>query len=204
MSPPPERGRLLVAAPSLSDPNFFRTVVLLLAHDGGGALGVVLNRPSDIPVAEVVPSWSLHVSPPGVLFAGGPVQPNAAICVGRRVGEASLPGSPLSGLALGGDDGGELFEGYSPLTEALGTVDLQREPEEISVGLAGLRVFQGYAGWGPGQLEEEIEEEAWFVLDGPPEQILTPEPEELWQRVLRQQGGWLAALSRHPVDPSLN
>lgn len=208
MSPPPERGRLLVAAPTLLDPNFFRAVVLLLAYDEDGALGVILNRPTDTPVAEIVPSWALHASPPGVLFSGGPVQPNAAICVGHHRGGLPSPegsGSGLAGLSelgLGVEE--DVFSGYSPLTSALGTVDLHREPGEIPVELAGLRVFKGYSGWGGGQLEEEIEEGAWLVVEGRPEHILTPEPDELWEQVLRQQGGWLAVLARHPVDPSLN
>lgn len=191
---PPARGSLLVAAPTLTDPNFARTVVLLLACDEDGALGVVLNRPSDTPIAEIVPSWALHVSPPGVLFTGGPVQPNAAICVGHHVGEvADVPYTAE-----------EPEGGYSPLTPDLGTVDLHKEPGEIDVSFAGLRVFKGYAGWGRGQLEDEIAEDAWFVVDASPEVILTPDPESLWQSVLEAQGGWFAVLSRHPLDPSLN
>ncbi len=213
---PPRRGRLLVAAPTLEDPNFFRTVVLLLAYDPDGALGVVLTRPSETPVAEIVPSWALHASAPGVLFAGGPVQENAAICVGHHE-DASL-GSELDldlDLDLGAmgqatlDDGeldsdDDAFGGYSPLTSKLGTVDLHREPDDITVALRGLRVFQGYAGWGAGQLDAEIAESAWFVVEGGAPDVLTPEPELLWERVLRRQGGWLSILSRHPVDPSLN
>lgn len=202
---PPRRGDLLVAAPTLTDPNFSRSVVLLLACDEGGALGVVLNRPSDTPVGEIVPSWAYHASPPGVLFGGGPVQPNAAICVGHHVGgDGSGPASE-DGCAdyspVGEDDD---VSGYSPLTPAIGTVDLHREPEDVPVKLAGLRVFKGYSGWGPGQLEEELEQHAWYVVEGRPELILTSEPEHLWERVLREQGGWLAVISRHPVDPSLN
>ncbi|MGO9912603.1 MAG: YqgE/AlgH family protein [Acidimicrobiales bacterium] len=244
---PPRRGCLLVAAPTLADPNFFRTVVLLLAYDDDGALGVILNRPSDTPISEIVPSWALHASPPGVLFSGGPVQPNAAICVGHHVNEgagsdlealdaleametlrafedlsglAGLRDLSAEGLADESDDGGEsdggddddsdddddddYFGGYSPLTSMIGTVDLHREPEDIAVTFAGLRVFKGYSGWGPGQLDEEIEEQAWYVVEGYPADILTSEPEDLWERVLKQQGGWLSVLSRHPVDPSLN
>lgn len=192
---PPKRGRLLVAAPTLEDPNFFRTVVLLLAYDEDGALGVVLNRPSEVPVAEIVPAWAFHASAPGVLFSGGPVQPNAAICVGRPIREPddAEPSGPESG-----DDG------YSPLTALLGTVDLHREPHEITVDLVGLRVFKGYAGWGGGQLEAEIEDGAWFVVDGRPDDVLSEQPEALWETVLRREGGWLAVLARHPLDPSLN
>ncbi|MGH9304376.1 MAG: YqgE/AlgH family protein, partial [Acidimicrobiales bacterium] len=100
-------------------------------------------------------------------------------------------------------DDGEI-DGYSPLVGELGTVDLHRDPDDIPVRLQGLRVFTGYSGWGPGQLEGEIEAGAWFVVEGRHQDVLSEDPEGLWQRVLRRQGGWLAVLSRHPVDVSLN
>jgi putative transcriptional regulator len=102
------------------------------------------------------------------------------------------------------DDDDAESEGFSPLIGDLGTVDLNREPEEIGLSFAGLRVFTGYSGWGPGQLEEEIEAGAWFVVEGRQADVLCDEPGDLWQRVLRRQGGWLAVLARHPVDASLN
>ncbi len=187
MAAPPAKGCLVVASPTLEDPNFHRSVVLLLAADEDGALGVVLNRPSDTLIDEIVPTWADLAASPPVLFVGGPVQPNAAICVGK------CPAAPDADS-----------DGYSPLTEDLGTVDLHREPEEIGVGLEGLRVFTGYSGWGPGQLEAEVEAGAWFVLERRSEDVLSAQPEALWERVLRRQGGWLAVLARHPVDASLN
>ncbi len=197
MPSPPSKGRLVVASPSLEDPNFHRTVVFLLAADSEGALGVVLNRPSDTSIDEVVPHWGFHASEPPVLFVGGPVQPNAAICVGKaketvRERAASAEASD--------DDGG----GFSPLIGDLGTVDLNRAPDEIGVAFSGLRVFTGYSGWGPGQLEEEIDAGAWFVVDGRQDDVLCTDPGDLWGQVLRRQGGWLAVLARHPVDASLN
>jgi putative transcriptional regulator len=200
MSAPPAKGRLVVASPALEDPNFHRTVVFLLAADDDGALGVVLNRPSETAIDEVVPHWGAHASEPPVLFVGGPVQPNAAICVGRtHNGERPHPTvSPLD------DDDEAESEGFSPLIGDLGTVDLNREPDEIGLSFAGLRVFTGYSGWGPGQLEEEIEAGAWFVVEGRQADVLCDEPGDLWERVLRRQGGWLAVLARHPVDASLN
>jgi putative transcriptional regulator len=95
-------------------------------------------------------------------------------------------------------------DGFSPLIGDLGTVDLNRAPEEVGVAFSGLRVFTGYSGWGPGQLEEEIEAGAWFVVEGRQADVLSAEPSGLWERVLRRQGGWLAVLARHPVDASLN
>ena len=197
MSAPPAKGRLVVASPALEDPNFHRTVVYLLAADGDGALGVVLNRPSDTLINEVVPLWGIHASSPQVLFVGGPVHPNAAICVGR----SALPG-PAAAVRPDEDDGEG--SGFSPLIGALGTVDLNRGPEEIDMSFAGLRVFTGYAGWGPGQLEEEVEAGAWFVVEGRETDVLSEEPDSLWEQVLARQGGWLAVLARAPVDASLN
>jgi putative transcriptional regulator len=167
-----------------------------------------------------------------VLFVGGPVQPNAAICVGRvsvsqggsGTSEGPGPASPgpayegLSGLGTGsgaslfpGEDDFGLSEledpegnGYSPLIGSLGTVDLNRAPEDIPVVFSGLRVFTGYSGWGPGQLEDEIDAGGWFLLEGQEADVLSPEPDRLWERVLRRQGGWLAVMSRHPADASLN
>jgi putative transcriptional regulator len=217
---PPSKGCLLVASPTLEDPNFFRTVVLLLAYDDDGALGVVLNRPSDLPVAEIVPAWAVHVSPPDVVFGGGPVQPNAAICVGHPAsrmavgpgdaepdaGSDSEPGAGFDPDPEAGFDPdlADPFGGYSPLTTSLGTVDLQREPGEIDVQLTKLRVFTGYSGWEASQLDDEIDEGAWIVLDAEPDDAFTHDPDTLWERVLRRQGGWLAALARYPLDLSLN
>jgi putative transcriptional regulator len=200
MSAPPAKGRLVVASPTLEDPNFRRAVVFLLAADDDGALGVVLNRPSETAIDEIVPHWGYHASEPPVLFVGGPVQPNAAICVGRTQDASREHPSVLEAVA---DDEAEA-DGFSPLIGDLGTVDLNRAPEEIGVVFSGLRVFTGYSGWGPGQLEEEIEAGAWFVVEGRQADVLSAEPTGLWERVLRRQGGWLAVLARHPVDASLN
>jgi putative transcriptional regulator len=207
MSAPPAKGRLLVATPALEDPNFYRTVVFLLAADSDGALGVVLNKPSDTSVDDIVPYWGLHVSSPQVLFVGGPVQPNAAICVGRVTGgDTGQPNGGASGSQSSSPADLEATEGngYSPLVGDFGTVDLNRGPDDIPVVFTGLRVFTGYSGWGPGQLEDEIDAGGWFVIEGQEADVLSPEPGRLWERVLRRQGGWLAVLARHPADASLN
>lgn len=178
-------GRLLVATPTLLDPHFVRTVVLLLQHDDeDGALGVVLTRPSETAVHEVLPSWAPAVGVPDVVFAGGPVQPTAAVCLGRL----SAPGGP--------------DEGWAPLPDPLlGTVDLDRLP---FAGLAEVRVFAGYAGWSVEQLEAEVEAGAWWVLDALPGDAFTPRPELLWEQVLRRQGPPLAFAVTYPPDPTLN
>ena len=178
-------GRLLVATPSLTDPNFDRTVVLVIAHTAEGALGVVLNRVSEVPVASVLPEWSATVCMPQTLFEGGPVQPEAAVCVARV--------KP-----------GERPDGWTQVRDRLGTVDFSAGPEAVLPGVECMRVFAGYAGWGDGQLEIEVEAGAWFVLDLLPGDPFTQTPEDLWSAVLRRQGGLMAAVATYPPDPTLN
>jgi len=179
-------GRLLVATPSLRDPNFERTVVLLVAHEEGGALGVVLNRATEVPVAEVLGPWGTLADEPAVVFEGGPVQPEAAICLARaRAGTEEL-------------------DGFNRVSGVLGTVDLSTDPEALRAGVLGVRVFAGYAGWSPGQLENEIETGSWFVFDALPGDPFAGRPDDLWPMVLRRQGGLLAAVAHFPADPSLN
>lgn len=179
------RGRLLVATPTLYDPNFFRTVVLVLEHGDDGALGVVLNRPSETVVGETLPDWSPVASSPNVVFVGGPVSPDAAIGLAR---------------ADGSDDTG----GWVPLFGHLGTIDLGRSPGDLRVDVQNLRVFAGYAGWSAGQLDGELESGGWFVVDAAPDDVFTSDPGGLWASVLRRQGGKLAMFAAAPPHPSLN
>lgn len=181
-------GKLLVATPELVEPTFARTVVLLLTHsDDDGALGVVVNRPSGTAVGEVLPGWQGLVAAPDAVFAGGPVQQEGALCLGRM-----RPGAAGPQLA--------------PLPEAvpLATVDLDAAPEAVEPLVQALRVFAGYAGWGAGQLEGEVDEGSWWVLDSLPGDAFTPAPELLWRQVLRRQGGTLSLVSTYPDDPTHN
>jgi putative transcriptional regulator len=172
-------GRLLVASPILVDPNFARTVVLVLQHDSEGALGVVLNRPTEEEVEAHLPEWAPRLEEPPVVFLGGPVEPAIAIGVVRSQ-------SPPEPTALGG----------------VGMVDLGADPASAPAG--PVRIFSGYAGWGAGQLEIELAEEAWIVVDALPTDVFTDRPEGLWSVVLRRQRGELAMLAAYPADPSLN
>lgn len=181
----PLRGRLLVATPTLYDPNFFRTVVLVLEHGDEGAIGVVLNRPSETAVGESLPDWNPLASDPGVVFVGGPVSPDAAI-----------------GLARAGSV--DHADGWAPLLGHLGTVDLARAPLDLPIDVQNLRVFAGYAGWSAGQLDGEVDSAGWFVLDAAPDDVFTSEPVGLWASVLRRQGGRLAMYATAPPHPSLN
>lgn len=180
------RGRLLVATPDLADPNFFRTVVLVLEHSDDGALGVILNRPSPATAVEdPLPAWaSLAVDPP-VIFVGGPVQPEAAIGLAHRA-ERAAP------------------DGFAPLSDELGTVDLERHPAQVAPRVDRVRVFAGYAGWGPRQLEQELDADGWFVVDADPADLWTAEPDTLWRTVLRRQRGKERIFAEFPLDASLN
>jgi putative transcriptional regulator len=180
-------GRLLVATPALGDPNFARAVVLILDHDESGVLGVVVNRPTAVPVAEVLPTWQPFATAPGVLFQGGPVALDSAL------GLAVLPGQ-----------GDEEPLGFRRVVDGLGLVDLDVPPEVLAGGMADLRIFAGYSGWGTGQLEAELAEGAWYVVTGRPRDAFSDAPALLWRNVLRRQGGDLAMVSTYPDDPSLN
>ncbi len=188
------KGRLLVATPNLGDPNFERTVVLVLDHGDDGALGVVLNRPSEMDLAEPLPEWARAAAHPSVLFIGGPVAPSAAVCL-ARVTATAAPGSAANGWEA---------DGWRAVLGPVGTMDLDSDPDEAIPRLEEIRVFAGYAGWGPGQLESEIDEGGWFVVDADVSDPLSPAPERLWAAVLRRQRGTLALFAAYPADPSLN
>jgi putative transcriptional regulator len=179
----PAAGRLLVATPLLGDPNFARTVIYLLEHDGGGTVGVVLNRPSRTPVGQVLPDWHDAVSGPAVVFGGGPVQPDGALCLGQLE-----PGST----------------GIREVVDGVSTVDLDGDVAVIAPNARRLRVFAGHAGWASEQLEGELAEGAWWVLPGTPADLFSDDPRVMWRRVLARQPMPLRLLSTYPVDVLLN
>jgi len=184
-------GRLLIATAVLSDPNFRRTVVLVVEHEEEqGTLGVVLNRPTQVPVDQVLEPWMDLATSPSVVFSGGPVATNSALAL------ALVPGTdePVGWHPLDG----------SPAVARLGLVDLDAPPGLLAPAVASLRVYAGYAGWSAGQLEAEIGEGAWYVLPAEQGDAFCAEPERLWPAVLRRQGGELAYVATYPDDPSLN
>jgi putative transcriptional regulator len=184
-------GRLLVATPLLADPNFRRTVVLIVEDEvEEGTLGVVLNRPSTIPVGQVLEPWTELVTGPDVVFKGGPVSPNSALALATVGGTDE----PVGWRALDG----------APALARLGLVDLDAPPGLLADAIARFRVYAGYAGWGPGQLQDEIDEGAWYVIKAELADVFDDDPERLWHTVLRRQGGDMAFLATYPEDPSLN
>jgi putative transcriptional regulator len=199
----PAAGMLLVATPELVDPNFDHTVVLLLDADADGAVGVVLNRPSQVSVSEILPPWGEVVTGPDVVFHGGPVGTDSALAV------ATLPAR--DGASSATEDEGD--EGDGPGAEPVGfrrvfgdtgIVDLDVPTELLAPALRGMRVFAGYAGWGAGQVEAEIEEGSWYVVPALAEDLLGARPEQLWTQVLKRQPGALAWVSTRPANPQLN
>jgi putative transcriptional regulator len=179
MSEQTHGGRLLVATQGLGDPNFSSTVVLLIEHDADGAFGVVLNRPGDVPISEALAPWAAVAAEPPVLFDVGPVQPEGVLALGRRrdgVAEAAV----LPGVEV---------------------VDLCEDAVVASAAYRSVRLFAGYAGWGPGQLEAEIADGGWFVVDADPSDVTTAHPDGLWRVVLARQGGLFLTVAE---DPSLN
>jgi putative transcriptional regulator len=168
----------------LADPNFFRSVVLMCAVDGEGAFGLVLNRPSDVPVGDHLPGWVERLTRPEVVFVGGPVQPATAIGLGLRRG----PEPP----------------GWSEVAGRIGLVDLTAAPGDVVGHLETLRVFSGYAGWGAGQLEDELATGDWVVASAVPEDAFGDRPDNLWRTVLKREGGRAAMYADFPIDPRAN
>lgn len=179
-------GMLLVATPALQDPNFVDTVVLLLDVTEEGALGVVLNRPSQVLVADVLEPWRDVVGEPEVLFRGGPVGTDGALAVGRLRDPQDTP------------------VGWRPVAGLIGMVDLDTPTELVDGSLSAMRVFAGYAGWGAGQLDGEVEREDWYVVTSEADDPFRDDPEGLRRDVMRRQPGMLAWHVNRPVDPDLN
>jgi putative transcriptional regulator len=174
------RGSLLIAAPQLLDPNFRRTVVLVADHGDEGAMGVILNRPSGMTVADAAPDLEPLVGGEAPIFAGGPVQPTSGVVL-AEVAEADEP----------------VF-GDVVLVPGLG------ELADVIDGAGSVRVFAGYAGWGPGQLDEELGRDDWITEPAHASDVFSEDPEALWGSVLERKGGQYALLARMPEDPSLN
>lgn len=189
-------GRLLVATPLLEDPNFRRSVVLIVDHGPEeGTLGVVLNRPTEVEIGQILPTWADLLDGGAaayqrVVFQGGPVALDSALALARVTGS----GEPLGWRGLDG----------IPAVARIGLVDLDSPPSLLKNGVDRFRVFAGYAGWSSGQLRSEIVEGSWYLVTGEPADIFGDDPDRLWQRVLRRQGGDLAFVATYPEDPSLN
>lgn len=176
------RGRLLISSGSLFDPNFRHTVVLVGEHNEDGAVGVVLNRALDVTVHASVPALSDLVSPDELLFEGGPVQPTSTVLLA----EFSHP--ELADILVFGTVG-----------FLVGDV-----AEDVRPGILRARVYAGYSGWGPGQLEAELAQDSWILEPARAEDVFSDTPDLLWSRVLERKGPEYRMLSRVPFDPTMN
>ena len=176
------RGHLLIAGPGLVDPNFWRTVVLVGEHSEEGALGVVLNRTSETPVDEAVPELAALVGDMGDVHVGGPVQPSAIVVLA---------------------DFAEPADADALVVESVGFLPAEVDPDSLGP-LRRARVYVGYAGCGPGQLDDELDEGSWIVEPALADDVFTAEPDALWSSVLRRKGGPFRVLAAMPPDPSQN
>lgn len=189
-APAPESGLLLVAAPSLEEP-FDRAVILILEHDESGTLGVVLNQPTTLDVASVLPAWRDHLTGTPHLFHGGPVALDSPLGLAAVEPTVREPDEP---------------EGFRRVIGALGIIDLDTPAETLAPHLQALRIYAGYAGWAPGQLDDELERGSWAVVSpgDPIVDAFLADPEVLWETVLHRAGGTLAWWLHCPADPGLN
>ena len=176
-------GHLLIATPLLQDPNFYRSVVYVAEHDGSGAVGIVLNRPTDQSIGEHLPGWSDLMSEPPVVFIGGPVANDVAIGLGR---DPVI--EPIS---------------WQPTGPGIGLLDLAGRPEEL-IGIGDARAYSGYAGWIGGQLEAELRTGSWLSADALADDVFTDDPGGLWRSVLQRQEGTARLYASFPDDLRFN
>ena len=178
-------GRLLIATPAINDGNFDRSVIFMLHHDPVGALGVVINRPGPLAIDELLPRWSDLAAPPAMVFSGGPVEPDGFIALGeiREEHESAA---------------------VIPNTDQLATIDLESDPAIAAAFVDRLRIYRGYAGWAPGQLDGEIASGAWFIVDPHEGDLWHDRPENLCEEVLSRQPGTMKWFANAPADPSVN
>jgi putative transcriptional regulator len=175
------QGKLLVSSPALHDPNFRKTVVLIAHHDDEGAMGLVLSRPSEVAAVHAVPALDGLPGANDPVFVGGPVQPDAFVVLAEF---------------------NDVDDAAAPIMDRLGFMAAESEPEGLSI--RRMRLFAGYSGWGAGQLETELAESSWIVVDAQTDDAFANDPDELWRTVLHRKGGPFELMVDMPFDPGLN
>lgn len=184
----PMAGSLLIAAPDMPDPNFSRAIVYLIEHDHTGSLGVVITRHSETEVASILPAWADVCASPAVFHIGGPVKPDTGIA--------------LAVLSAGAD--GSYDVGLQQIEGRVHVVDLDSDPAQLRDRCDGLRVFVGYTGWAPGQLQGELDRGDWYVAPSLPTDLLAPTHVDVWGEVLRRQDMPLPLYATYTGDGELN
>ncbi len=178
------KGRLLISMPILQDVNFLRSIVFMIEHNDEGALGVIINRPLELPARDLLERWS-EVFGDAMLSEGGPVSKDSAICLASPRAES-------------------FGEEITPITDGIVAVNLEADPAITAAYVGAVRVFIGYAGWGADQLEAEIEQGAWQVCDGSAADLFELGAARAWETVLRRQPGRMSWLASYPLDPRMN
>lgn len=186
MNTPLGKGVFLVATPALRDPNFRQTVILLCEHGPEGALGIVLNRPTEMNITEVLPQMPVLEGQPHRVFSGGPVQKDSLLVLYRLKKEIADTHAVMEGVYLGGSE------------ETLKRILEGPEEEEF------FRAFMGYSGWGPGQLENEMQNGSWLTMPAQSHLVFQENLNELWAHVLKTFGEDYSIYTQMPLDPSLN
>lgn len=181
-------GTLLLANTDLLEPTFRRSVIYIVEHNDEGTLGVVLNRPSETAVYNVLPQWAKLAAKPKTMFIGGPVKRDSALC--------------LATLRVGFD--ASAVPGLRHVQGRIVMVDLDADPDLVEAAVEGVRIYAGYSGWSMGQLDGEIERDDWIVLSGLPSDVLVEPRVDLWARVLRRQPLPMSLLATHPIDVNRN
>ncbi|HTO01843.1 MAG TPA: YqgE/AlgH family protein [Microthrixaceae bacterium] len=179
------QGKLLVSAPDLGDDNFDQAVIFVVEHDQDGAVGLVLNRPSSTDVSEHLPDLADGAVSPAVFFVGGPVSVGGLLALGRRQLNSNL----VNAVSIDG-----------PLVR----VDPEALVNDQVEGVEAVRLYTGYSGWAPGQLDAELASGVWYVLSAMPDDVLCSSPDALWRSVMKRQGGRLASQSLFPDNPHAN
>ena len=177
------RGQLLIAGPTLVDPNFRRAIVLVAEHTEDGAMGLVLNRPAANRAVEVVPALDGIVAPDDVVWAGGPVQPQALVVL------AEFDDAAVAGVMVFGD---------------VGFLPSEFDADAVARATRRARAFAGYAGWSGGQLEAELEEGSWLLEPARAGDVFAAAGYDLWRDVVKRKGPEFRLLAFMPPDPSLN
>lgn len=179
------KGMVLVAMPNLLDPNFRQTIVLLCEHGQEGSMGIVVNRPTTVPLTTVLPGEEALRGRPDRIFSGGPVQRNALMVLYQGLPSPRAI-SVLGDLHLSGDP------------------ELISDPERFLCSEERIRFYLGYAGWSPGQLQMELEAGGWNAVPGDSGIVFQSDPVRLWPRMMQDLGGEFSVYAQMPPDPGLN